>query len=1164
MGSKRIDKVWRDVVGIDATDLEEWIEAAPGVGRRLAAQMGVPVAGMRDLDLFLKELDATHSTALPPALLIGGRDEPLTSVQDWLSGDSQEELVIEGESPEEAAAFAAAAMMLLPDGALERAVARTLFIDTADAADYLTGSGAALTVVPMTTEARRRMAAGRGRGTRLLTPAAAASATSSPRVDSVRLGRVRRAAVESALQAAGISEGRAGRIATECRGSLTAALWMIADRLDEPPAWTRGEATRELAPLLLAGRWDPSRGADRDAVAQLCRMDYEAVERLAARWETPAGPLVRRGNLWDWLAPEFAWSCLVGRIDPTLLQTFGAVVDGSLGRADPQLELPPDRRFMADLLDKSHPHSQALRSGLVGSLVRLSVGDGQLPAGCTGVAAALVGRLLGADSPDPVTAWLSLSPWLADLAEASPDAFLGALGELVKNDRFVHGFFGEVGLIPSSPHTHLLWALERLAWSPSLLTRVTLALGDLAAVDPGGRLTNRPTESLRAIFLPWFPQTEADAERRLDALDALHRCRPQLAWNLAAGLLPRAHQASLPTDHPRWREVTATGRSDTEGYRTFNNSLVDRLLMWVGGDGGRWRTLLEAYPDVIAAMGDIGARITEAAASLTAGSFPAADRAALCESLRRVVVRHREFPGSDWSLAEEALAPLDALLERLRPEDPRHRHGWLFGHSPSLPGRYDADWDARQQRLADARAAAAGDVLESGGIDGLLGFAAEVERPDLVGRAAASLTLTEADEAKLLAETLGVPPEKYEVPALLRAGLNYAGARFHLCGEPWLRAVLDNPHVGWDDDRRANLAWSLPATAATWDLVADWGIGVEQLYWLRTPVGLAGASEAEGERAVRMLMGAGRPHRAVHLLSSEWGRSRAKAGSRDLILAVLNSAQGADPKEEWFAPSINDLIYPLGRLFDALEQGGADPGTMVALEWAWFPLLEQDRRGHRALRAALTEEPAFFVQMLEMVFRREGEPRHPPAEDADHTEAKKRMAQQAQELLTDWHDLPGVRWGRTVPQAEEGDIPFHEGEVDGAALQTWINTTRALAAERGRAGVCDNCIGQLFAHAPANPNGAWPAEPVRRVIEQLASADVDAGLNTGIFNRRGAMWRGEGGGQERRLSDKFRSQAEQAESRWPRTAAVLRNVADRYAQQARREDGRAAFGEFEG
>ena len=78
--------------------------------------------------------------------------------------------------------------------------------------------------------------------------------------------------------------------------------------------------------------------------------------------------------------------------------------------------------------------------------------------------------------------------------------------------------------------TGILWGLESLAWSAEYLSRVTIILGQLAEIDPGGNWVNRPLNSLTTIYLPWFPQTMADIDKRKTAIAALFKECPTIGW----------------------------------------------------------------------------------------------------------------------------------------------------------------------------------------------------------------------------------------------------------------------------------------------------------------------------------------------------------------------------------------------------------------------------------------------------------------------------------------------------------------------------------------------------------------------------------------------------------------------------------------------------------
>ena len=158
----------------------------------------------------------------------------------------------------------------------------------------------------------------------------------------------------------------------------------------------------------------------------------------------------------------------------------------------------------------------------------------------------------------------SLSNELPLLAEAAPDPLLSALERMLGGEgSAIKGIFNESEhlLTPHSAHTGLLWALESLAWDPALLRRATYVLARLADIDPGGRLTNRPINSLRMIFLSWHPNTNANLNQRLAALDYIIRRVPDVAWQLLVKLFPKGNDSSMPSAMPRFREA---GSSEQE------------------------------------------------------------------------------------------------------------------------------------------------------------------------------------------------------------------------------------------------------------------------------------------------------------------------------------------------------------------------------------------------------------------------------------------------------------------------------------------------------------------------------------------------------------------------------------------------------------------------
>jgi hypothetical protein len=221
-----------------------------------------------------------------------------------------------------------------------------------------------------------------------------------------------------------------------------------------------------------------------------------------------------------------------------------------------------------------------------------------------------------------------------------------------------------------------------------------------------------------------------------------------------------------------------------------------------------------------------------------------------------------------------------------------------------------------------------------------------------------------------------------------------------------------------------------------------------------------------------------------------------------------------------------------------------DRGRLAKLEWAFIS--ELDRGGHgrppKVLHQALAEEPTFFVDIMKLVFRAEGDSR---PEEAEIPREEQDRASRAYALLRSWRTLPGTK---------------SSGEVDGALLAEWVEEARRMLAEARRATIGDQEIGQMLSGAPFDPDGTWPTRTVRDVIESAHSDELDRGLTIGVYNSRGVVSKSldEGGAQERSIAQRYEGLATAVEDTAPRTARLLHNIADAYRSDAAREDLNAA------
>lgn len=197
--------------------------------------------------------------------------------------------------------------------------------------------------------------------------------------------------------------------------------------------------------------------------------------------------------------------------------------------------------------------------------------------------------------------WWSLANDFRRLAEAAPDAFLSAIetGLAADPSPMASLFRSDEGFMHANEYlADLMWALEILCWSPDHLGRATLILAKLADVDPGGKISNRPKETLARIFLPWRPQTFASPTERIQLLDLILRRLPRVGWDLLHAIAPTGRGVTHPTSKPLWRDFS-TDEPEVLTNRSLHHmygAVGDRLLAAAGTDAERWGIVLEHWP----------------------------------------------------------------------------------------------------------------------------------------------------------------------------------------------------------------------------------------------------------------------------------------------------------------------------------------------------------------------------------------------------------------------------------------------------------------------------------------------------------------------------------------------------------------------------------------
>lgn len=1167
--ANRAEGMWADVRVIDGSVLATWLERAPAVALWIADELGRSIHGLQTLDRFWGYAVANRYTpSITPDLIIGGRENTQEKLIEFLQSPSGA-INLAGETAEVAAIFAAAVckQYFTPEQQ-----SRLLVLTDPDAAEHL----ATLSqdhIVLLTDPALYPVVRSDALNHLHFMIPEKRGARTNTTTEAIDLGTLRRNAVAASLQQMGTPKGAADHIATESKGSLHALLWMIARPEHGALDWANGRAATELSPLVLAGQWVANDHPDHEVIAKLTQRDYQEVKQTLIEWSGPGKPLGRRGAIWDWKAWRFAWTRLAPSLQREDIDRFLKITSEVLGTVDPALELPPEDRWLADIRGKVHRHSPALREGLAQSLVLLTMNGDLLP-DTEGQAAVsrFVETLL--QGPESAKRWISIASWLPDLAEAAPDAFIDSLERLTEDTVAIKELFTEGGMFGSSPHTHVLWALERLAWSPDHFGRVVLALGRLAQTDPGGKIMNRPSRSLRMILLPWHPATGASVADRISVLRLLFSHAEPIAWSCAASLLPKPHDMGEPFVRPKWRlwADNTNDRTTLQEYWSFQEQLVDLLLKHAGPHGDRWAVLLEAAPDLCEQHTELGSKVVDALRDLNPAELEREDAYALGDAARELVMRHENMHDADWAMKGVVLDRFKELSEHLKPITRRDQDRWLFTQWPEVLREYDLTMDEREERLRELRTEAISAVLEEEGWDALLVWAEEVKHTESLGMALAESKLTPEQEKRILSaglDDVGTPNER---TVLARLMYGYVFTKSRAEGDAWIEQAIAEISKDVDASAVSLLLQALPYGREVWTLVESQAAAVQAVYW--SEIWLHVLSLEECEYVTPKLLAVNRPFKVIDMVSMllHDKNKQYSDDQHDRIVTLVRIALGTQfdhlPSEEYGLAGT--ISYEIDELLDYLESRGLSRSDLAQWEWYWLPFISEGRRSLKALQSELSEDPELFVELLKSVYRPSTADNADPAEEEEPSVEERNRAHLAHRLLETWSRIPGLsgdaqhRNRNTIGEGLGPISPAWTGIIDEPALMAWIDRARDLASEADRVEICNIRIGRQLAYAPADGEGIWPCTEIRKVIELSRDEDLEQGMITGVINRRGVHSVGRDGAQELAMATQFREWCEHIRIEYPRTGAVLRRLAESYEYDAQREIERGRLEEFNG
>ncbi|QGQ26537.1 hypothetical protein F1728_29375 [Gimesia benthica] len=1141
---------WKNVIAIDANDLEHWIERCPAVDIWFSTVVGRRPDGVFDPKTQWNALKQISSPPISPQVILVSRIKCCEDLLDWIEGEPSSLLLRSGNSKDVLDFLSA---LVEEQAEAHPKLNRMVFVESLKAWRDLTNIGTSLTLIAtvslsLTVEDVAE-AVSRGHHVGICRNRSASSGTRElflPRQESSSLAKT--------LAECGFENLRARSLSRACCGSSNVLKRLITEHpLTDFPEWANEKYRSKLAPFALLGGWvdlDPDQIERNDNIFKtnhpidlICIEDFmgisrERIEEYTTKWCDSDEPLfLRYGNNLVIHSREDAWCLLSSSITRKMLERFEDLAIVVLEETNPALDLKDDEQWMANIFGKTHSLSSELRQGIIESLAIMTSYPAATSYGTKLNFAVSVRKVLSSILPNNGSKkrWATFSSQLSLFAEADPDFLLSRISDDLNSDNpLLPSLFSPNSnhIFSHSRHCGLLWALEIIAWSPNYLSQVADILAMLIKYENilPNNMSNRPSETLKAIFFWQIPQTNATIEERITILRQLVLKHPEVGWNLLIEQVPKYYGISLSsTAKPRWRDW-ANGWSQIKAHTDAPGYLhqIAEIIFETASESP------EKWAKVINGIFKINEETTHKAIQrLELISLHCQDlhgRAILWKALRELICLHQTHPKRSLSLNENTINILIDISKRIQPDDPVDLNEWLFGIHPDLPDIDESgDYKKYYVELNKKQLEALRNITSTQGWYGVNRLLERIHNATSIGWVIGSNSLLNVEEIELSEFVIS------DNIRLLEFAAGYIAGAFNSKEFSFFREIQFN---SYSDLQAAKMLCAVPFNRSIWDwMETNLPISVCDEYWLNCDAFLHDENHRDVCYVQEKLLRACRPFTAINLLSFALEKIDIE---EDIIFLTLESALSTETNQE----EINKLkAHCVQKLVKHLQASDKENTTrLAAIEWGYLPFLEgpHSRTEPMTLINALQQNPSQFIDLLKILFRNENVINR----DLELTDLDHKMIRHGHSLINAFSTLPGTK---------------ENGQIDELYLTNWISEVRLLAKKEDRIRVADHQIGELLSRHSKEGCKMWPPLSICNILEHFNSTSIFKGFTLGIYNSRGVTCRDplEGGTLERALVNQYSNLATEFKTRFPNLSKAFRELARRFEIDAEREDEEA-------
>lgn len=876
-----------------------------------------------------------------------------------------------------------------------------------------------------------------------------------------------------------------------------------------------------LALILLIGSWRDDNTNDISLISNYLDLKQSELRiKLKEITGTNNSPLSIKNKLWLLIEKNILVQNISSYILDHDIDNFKKIAISVLNEINPAFKLPIKNRFMASFYGESYKYSEQLRKGISEGIAILG-NNSELFINCSDnkISSSISFILRNIFKNKSWQVWGSLGELLPNIAEASPNEFLSQLEESLNNkSNAFQLMFAEAndGLTwGGNLHVGLLWALEATAWKQDYFTRSCSLLAKLAEIDPGGRLSNRPFNSLTTILLPWSPQTTASIEARKAVVTKILKTSPTIGWKLLTKLLPNKILSTSGTYQPKWAlsaQKLDIKVKETE-YWEQTESYAKLLVEQTKANPQNALELIQDFDNLPKnSFNNFMEILTNDIPKISSSD----ERKLIWERLTKFIIRHKKHSNTKWVLPNEYLDKIEQISELYIPNDELSLNQILFSNQDMELYEGNHNWDEENKKLSEKRKTALKKLLEKGGVDLIITFIESIQSPEKAGNAFAHIASDIIDE-KILPKLLGHKNQK-----ILEFINAYIWTKQHIYGWKWIDSLV---HDSWSDDQIGQILLCLPFNKETWNRASEWLNCDEKKYWEKVVIRPHQTNE-NLEDAIEKLLQYERPIAAINCLAKIKYDNK-KINNQQCIKALLNAISSKENLNKSL-----DQYYIIELIKYLQSSNHINENDLFNIEWAYLSLIKNNEEvAPITLESKIANNAEFFCELIKYLYRSENERE---SHQKKPSKVEQSIANNAWKLLETWKKVPGMK---------------EDGKFNPSDFNKWVTDVRKISKESGHLKIALQKIGEVLIYSPPDDD-LWIHRSIATVLDADDASDLRTGYLIETMNTRG-VYTNSGGEEERKLSEKFGKKADLVENSGFFTfATILREISQDYLHQA--------------